>query len=78
VYCWGRDDVGQLGDGGLATQAAPVRVPGLSFARAVVTGSRHTCVSLRDGGARCWGIAVDGALGDDTRQVVERPARVVW
>jgi alpha-tubulin suppressor-like RCC1 family protein len=78
VYCWGRDDVGQLGDGGLATQAAPVRVLGLSFARAVVTGSRHTCVSLRDGGARCWGIAVDGALGDDTREVVERPARVVW
>jgi alpha-tubulin suppressor-like RCC1 family protein len=78
VYCWGRDDVGQLGDGGLATQAAPVRVPGLSFVRAVVTGSRHTCVSLRDGGARCWGIAANGELGDDTRQVVERPARVVW
>ena len=56
VYCWGKNDVGQLGiatptinDGGYHIALNPVKVTGLSGVIAIASGSAHTC-ALRDDG----------------------------
>jgi alpha-tubulin suppressor-like RCC1 family protein len=64
VACWGADDTGQLGDGGGADQLAPVAVPGITGATAVVAGAGFSCALLGDRTAVCWGDDSGGALGD--------------
>lgn len=60
VFCWGSNELGQLGDGGTADRgaAAPVKLSGsggdLSGASALSAGAIHTCV-LASGGVHCWG-----------------------
>jgi alpha-tubulin suppressor-like RCC1 family protein len=73
VWCWGADDVGQLGDGVPKPFAsAPVQVKGpanvgfLASATEVAPGRRHVCVRLADATAWCWGKNDRGQLGDGT------------
>jgi alpha-tubulin suppressor-like RCC1 family protein len=63
VFCWGRNDDGQLGDGSLTPRSLAVRVPGLA-ATAVAAGERHTCAVRDDGLVVCWGADDAGQLGD--------------
>lgn len=65
VRCWGSNDYGQLGDGTLVQQLAPVAtVPAISGATAIAAGSEHTCAVVA-GGVKCWGRGdVGGALGN--------------
>lgn len=63
VYCWGANDVGQLGDSVRPSSLSPVSAtamlgPGM---RAIdVSATRQTCAVREDGGALCWG---DNASG---------------
>ncbi|ACY13689.1 chromosome condensation regulator [Haliangium ochraceum] len=69
LYCWGRNDFGQLGSGtsehqgddedlfGLA--AVPLDEPVLE----VALGHTHTCARLESGAVRCWGQGTHGQLG---------------
>ncbi len=68
VYCWGRNDLGQLGDGTTAERRTPVLVSGgLSFASLNVDGGHgHSCGLTTGGDAYCWGSNRDGQLGDGT------------
>lgn len=68
VSCWGRNDLGQLGDGSKVQRNAPVQVPGLSNVAAVSGGTYHTCALLNTGGVKCWGQNSAGQLGDATVQ----------
>src|SRR5262245_26519217 len=54
VRCWGANDFGQLGNGGITPQPtlAPVLVTGLSNAVAVAAGGAHTCALLADSTVR--------------------------
>jgi alpha-tubulin suppressor-like RCC1 family protein len=63
VFCWGRNDEGQLGDGTRTPRSTAVRVPGLT-AIAVAAGTRHTCAISADGQVLCWGADDAGQLGD--------------
>ena len=57
AYCWGRNDVGQLGDGSDTTRLVPVLVAapaGVKFV-AVDAGDRHACGVSDAGVAYCWG-----------------------
>jgi alpha-tubulin suppressor-like RCC1 family protein len=63
VWCWGRNDDGQLGDGTRTPRALAVRVPGVT-AVAVAAGQRHTCVVRTGGAVACWGADDAGQLGD--------------
>jgi len=64
VYCWGIDDVGQLGDNNTTTSQAPVVVQGLPGpATALSVGDDHACVQVASGDAYCWGHNDNGTLG---------------
>lgn len=66
ALCWGRNNIGQLGDGTRDDRFAPVPVIGLSSGVvAIEVGDDGTCAILDDGAVRCWGYGFDGQLGDD-------------
>jgi alpha-tubulin suppressor-like RCC1 family protein len=76
AYCWGANDVGQLGrpdapetcgwpdglDRPCATEPVPV-ASALTF-DSVAVGTDHTCALAADGGVHCWGRNDAGQLGD--------------
>ncbi len=63
--CWGRNVSGQLGNGstGVAVQATPVDVSGLTGAHSLTLGANHSCVLTSAGSAKCWGEVGFGQLG---------------
>lgn len=72
AYCWGHDDVGQLGDGATdntGTLPVAVNTTGLLSGKTILSvssGGYHTCVITSDNQAYCWGDNVDGQLGNNT------------
>ncbi len=64
VYCWGSNDLGQLGDGTTARRLAPTPavLPEIEFV-AVAAGQRFTCAVSVEGTAYCWGGNHAGQLG---------------
>ncbi len=83
VYCWGRNDSGQLGNGSKNSSAYPVRVrdaAGSSFigAKALSAGVQHTCAQTNpDDSIVCWGANSNGQLGDYTFDASALPRQVV-
>jgi alpha-tubulin suppressor-like RCC1 family protein len=78
VDCWGENDFGQLGDGSSAgpercmigtepylCSTIPVAVSNLTNATTITVGIDDTCALLSTGEVDCWGVAEDGALGDN-------------
>src|SRR2546422_5859863 len=72
VWCWGRNDEGQLGDGTTLGRPAPVQVAGITGALAVSGGRHPTCGLLsggagrRRGGELCGRLAGGGAASPAT------------
>ncbi len=69
VTCWGRNDFGQLGNGGNSDSVLPVAVDasGVLAGRSVTqvsAGGVHTCALSSDGQVACWGWNVSGELGN--------------
>jgi alpha-tubulin suppressor-like RCC1 family protein len=66
LYCWGRNNFGQLGDGTNAQQSMPVLVnPSFGFVQTSL-GGEHSCARDAAGMAYCWGRNTFGYLGDGT------------
>ncbi len=64
VYCWGRNEKGELGDGTLASKSVPTKVKGLPGPAVQVDGGASatmadytpkTCAVLVNGDLYCWG-----------------------
>jgi alpha-tubulin suppressor-like RCC1 family protein len=70
VYCWGRNDHGQLGDGTTTNRSVPVAVSSTG----VLVGKKVTAVSVGDGHTcavaseqvYCWGVNQNAEMGDGT------------
>jgi len=76
--CWGRNQLGQLGDGRTTDSSVPVDVVGLSSRVAnIAMGYDHACAALAVGTVRCWGDNSLGQLGDGTTAARSMPVEVV-
>lgn len=74
VYCWGKNNNGQLGNGATTTPSAGSLV-GLAGAQgnsdffALSAGENHACAIRKDSASSskvyCWGSGSDGQLGDN-------------
>jgi len=66
VWCWGRNNLGQLGDGTTTDRRSPVQVQGLTDAIRIDAGFQSTCALDAGGRVHCWGRNNWGQLGDGT------------
>lgn len=75
--CWGRNGVGQLGDGTTINRwvAQPVAVPAGGLV-GVSVGGGHACAIGSAGTVHCWGGNALGALGDGTTTDRSTPSAV--
>lgn len=65
AYCWGRNDVGQLGDSTTTDRPTPVPVVGGILFRFITAGAHHTCgISTDYDAPYCWGGNESGQLGN--------------
>lgn len=70
VWCWGRNAMGQLGNGAVLDSSVPVTVVDaagqpIAGTSRLGTGMWHSC-AVRGGTALCWGRNHRGQLGDGT------------
>jgi alpha-tubulin suppressor-like RCC1 family protein len=67
VRCWGRGDLGQLGDGVYHSgpQSTPVAVKNLSGVVAISAGTNYACAITSSGRGYCWGDDTYGQLGNN-------------
>ena len=70
VYCWGKNNFGQLGNNTTTDSLIPTPVsqgamPSLSV-KAISAEEDHACVIASDDHAYCWGVNMYGEVGDNT------------
>lgn len=63
VKCWGKNTVGQLGNGTTTDSNVPVAVSGLTGAIAIRSKFETTCVLLTSATVKCWGSNAYGQFG---------------
>ena len=66
AYCWGMNNLGQLGNGTTDNTATPVAVSGGLRFRQVEAGGGHACGVTTSDKAYCWGWNNLGQLGNGT------------
>jgi alpha-tubulin suppressor-like RCC1 family protein len=77
AQCWGYNSAGQLGDGTTTNSRTPVNVAGITTATAAITaGNNDTCVVIRGGLVKCWGMNTYGELGNGTTADAPAPTTV--
>ncbi len=76
MYCWGRNDFGQIGDESRVNRFIPVPVSGDLVFRAVGGGDAFMCGITVDGATYCWGSNLSGELGDPALETRAAPVRV--
>jgi alpha-tubulin suppressor-like RCC1 family protein len=75
LWCWGRNDSGQVGDGTRTDRHEPVHVADDVATFAV--GREHSCAVATDGTVSCWGANDRGQLGlGNSAARQKRPAQV--
>ncbi len=67
VKCWGRNNLGQLGDSTQVDRSTPEGVLGLTTGiTAITAGMSHGCAVTGAGNVKCWGWNLNGQLGNGT------------
>jgi len=68
AYCWGSNELQELGTGDTVRRLVPTLVSGgLSFST-LAAGGDHTCGIAKSGAAYCWGGNIYGQLGSGSSQ----------
>ena len=76
VWCWGRNDLGQLGDRTTLDRSFPVQVRGLPPSLSISAGDSHVCAISNKNKAWCWGWNRFSQLGDGSRMLRLSPVKV--
>ena len=81
LFSWGKNDRGQLGNGGVASVTEPVAVAAGGVLAGIVpawiaAGDRHVLVVSTDGRLFAWGANEGGQLGDGTTEDRLSPVEV--
>jgi alpha-tubulin suppressor-like RCC1 family protein len=76
AYCWGLNNMGQLGDGTKTKRNAPVRVSGGVSFESISAGALHTCGATLDHAVFCWGRNENGEVGPSGQSEHTVPWRV--
>ncbi|EHR69768.1 immunoglobulin I-set domain-containing protein [Burkholderiales bacterium JOSHI_001] len=76
VWCWGSNDVGQVGDGTTDPRLAPVQVANLSGMLSVAAGADFSCALRNDDSVWCWGLNTSGQVGQGPSPSVSIPVQV--
>ncbi|WP_272421388.1 RCC1 domain-containing protein [Polyangium jinanense] len=63
LYCWGRNQSGQVGIGDTFFVQFPTKIASVSDVVKVSAGSTHTCALQMGGKVFCWGRNFNGQLG---------------
>lgn len=83
VFCWGRNDYGQIGDNTVVNKATPVQVLGvggvgnLSNIISITASYLHSCALNVAGNTFCWGYNAHGQMGDNTTTHRYTPVQVM-
>ncbi|HXI96070.1 MAG TPA: hypothetical protein VNG04_08075, partial [Candidatus Acidoferrum sp.] len=77
AYCWGLNDVGQVGDSANEQRVRPALVKGGWTFTQLSAGGDHTCGITSGGAVYCWGSNFSGQLGDSSMNDRTVPVRVV-
>lgn len=78
IYCWGRNEHGQLGQGDITNRILPSLIDtslivGQRTFKKIAGGTTHTCAMGVSGETYCWGSGNAGKRGDGTFNTVNRP-----
>lgn len=77
VYCWGSNVSGELGDGTTTDRPVPTKVTLPSTVKKMsLGGGRHSCATLDDGTAWCWGLNDSYQLGNSAMAMSTTPVQV--
>ena len=77
AYCWGDNEVGQVGDGTTVFRLTPTAVTGGLTFTTVDAGYRHTCGIASNSVVYCWGSNGAGQLGNNSTSASSVPDRVL-
>lgn len=77
AYCWGENEVGQVGDDSTIDRFAPSAVAGDISFNALDAGYRHTCARATTGTVYCWGANGAGQLGNNSTSPRDVPTEVL-
>ena len=76
AYCWGQNNVGQLGDGSNTSRLTPVLVSGGHTFTAVDAGFAHVIAIATGGIAYAWGGNSQGQIGDGSTTARTTPVLI--
>lgn len=76
LWMWGRNWLGQLGDGTTERRRAPVQIGSDTDWASVSAGEDHTLALKNDGSLWAWGGNFNGELGDGTSVKKTDPVRI--
>jgi len=77
VWTWGRNDYGQVGNGGSANQPTPIKIIDVnSGVIGISAGSNHSLALKSDGTVLAWGLNSSGQLGDNSTTNRNIPVQV--
>ena len=77
AYCWGENEIGQVGDGSLIDRTSPSAVAGGLTFTSLSSGFRHTCGRSSSAALYCWGSGAAGQLGTNSLSNATVPSKVV-
>ncbi len=77
IYCWGRNNKGQLGTGNNDNSMTPVEITGNNADYLdVESGEYHVCGLKANGKLYCWGRGESGQLGNDSLDNTSTPVEI--